>query len=126
MNRFSKAVAMSALVLSGCATTVTKDVSPSFEFAGPTGKNQIVTGEIIKTINQGLNVTWTYVLSVRLDGTEIIRGGLDPYSFAGTVVGRSDGKPALANCTAIRRSPQWSDVTCQIALDGKTVGKLTF
>ena len=114
--------------LAGCATTQTsKDVSPPLDFTDSAGKHHFITGEIIKNITQGsFETTWSYRLAVAIDGEKFIDGGLDPHTFSGTVPGKYGDKSAIASCIGTRRSVEWTDVRCEIAIDGNRAGALTF
>ncbi|MQY50825.1 hypothetical protein [Rhodocyclus gracilis] len=120
------AIAASA-ALTACATTESRDVSPAFGFTDDAGKSHFVTGHIVKTYDDNFFTTSrAYKLIVQDSGATVIEGPLDPYSFAGTAAGAIGQKPAVAHCTSVQKSPQWWDVTCEIAVEGKVVGKLTF
>lgn len=122
------ALALAAAILTGCATTTTtRDTSPAFQFTDADNKPHFVTGEMIKHREDGLfQIKWHHRLLVRIDGQQAIFGYVDPHNFTGAVSGQWNNSTPVANCTSIQKSAHWYDVTCEISLDGRTVGALKF
>lgn len=127
MNRFSKAAALAAFALAGCAT-IRKDTAATVYFTDPAGKQHSLTGELLKeTTDSGVYVSWRHGIKVFIDGAVVAYGYLDPHNFRGVVTGKFNEWPAVASCTSRpAAAPGYHSVSCDVSIDGNKAGTLIF
>lgn len=127
--RYALCIAAAAL-LAGCGTTtrINKDTSPAIEATLSDGSRAYITGEIVRKTEYDAwgSSKWWLSLHVLANGKPLLSGPLDPYTFNGAVSGRYGERPAVANCIGVPRNPSWTDVSCDVAIDGTKIGTLKF